>query len=65
MSKVTQAAKSKTIQFSMLLAVVSTVAANMEALAPYFGSYGGLAGVVVAAIIAALRTVTTEPLSHK
>lgn len=65
MATVTQVAKSKTIQFSVVLAVVSTIAQNMEALAPYFGAYGGLAGVVVAAIIAGLRTVTTEPLNYK
>lgn len=57
--------KSKTINFAVLLALASTVAQNMEVLAPYFGQYGGAAGVVVAAIIAALRVVTTEPLNEK
>ena len=60
-----QVAKSKTINFAMLLAIASTVAQNMEALAPYLGQYGGLAGVAIAAIIAGLRVVTTQPLGDK
>lgn len=60
-----QAAKSKTMHFAALLAVMSTIAGSMDALAPYFGQYGGLAGVIVAAAIAALRVVTKEPLSDK
>ena len=60
-----QTSKSKTMQFAALLAVLSTIAGSMEALAPYFGAYGGLAGVVVAAAIAGLRAVTKESLSDK
>lgn len=65
MATIKQAAKSKTINFAVLLAVASTVAQNMEALSPYLGEYGGLAGVVIAAVIAGLRIVTTGPLNNK
>ncbi len=65
MPKPAQVARSKTIQFAMLLAIASTLATNMDELTPYLGEYGALAGVVVAMIIAALRAVTDGPLSDK
>ena len=57
--------KSKTIWAAILLAGIGVVIENMETLKPYFGEYGPLAGVVVAAIMAGLRVVTTKPLREK
>ena len=57
--------KSKTINFSILLAGMCVVADNMETLQPYFGEYGPMSGVVVASFIAMLRVVTTKPLKEK
>ena len=59
------ALKSKTIWATILIAGLSVVIENMETLRPYFGEYGPLAGVVVALLMAALRTVTKVPLSEK
>ena len=65
MPTVKQTAKSKTMWVSAAFAMAGIVIQNMEVLLPYFGAYGGLASIAVAAIYAGLRVVTKEPLSSK
>ena len=56
--------KSKTIWFSMALAMLSVVQGYIAAL-PLTPVEQMYVGVAVAAAIAALRAVTTEPLANK
>ena len=60
-----KALKSKTIWAAGIIAALSVVIENMDTLRPYFGEYGPLAGIIVAAIMAWLRTLTDKPLSDK
>jgi len=60
------ALKSKTILFSLLLAVLGAVEQNTAMVTSLVGPQNtGLAMLVIGAIVAALRTVTTKPLSEK
>jgi hypothetical protein len=56
--------KSKTMWFSTVLAVLS-VAQGFIFQMPMSPEVQGLVGAVVAAIVAYLRTQTTQPLSQK
>ena len=58
--------KSKTMLFALALAVLGAVEANIGMLAPYMSpQVFGLFSVGVAVVVAALRIVTTVPLSAK
>jgi len=60
------ALKSKTILFALLLSALGAVEQNTSMVTSIVGPENtGLAMLVIGAIIAALRTVTTEPLSAK
>ena len=59
------AAKSKLVWLGVLLTVLSTVAANLEAWAPLFGSWGPVVGQVLGVVIVILRAVTNTALPHK
>lgn len=56
--------KSKTVWFSVLLAVLSVVQGYLHVLplTPIHQMYAGLA---IAAVVTVLRTVTTQPLGEK
>lgn len=56
--------KSKTMWFSAILALLS-VAQGFILQIPMSPATQGLVGAIVAAVVAYLRTVTTEPLSQK
>ena len=58
--------KSKTILFSLLLAVLGAVEQNTAMVTSLVGPQNtGLAMLVISVIVAALRATTTEPLSAK
>jgi len=58
--------KSKTLWFALLLAVLSTVQASWGVLDDYLSpKVAGLAGVVIAVLVAILRVLTTQPLEDK
>jgi|LakMenEpi03Aug12_release.lakeMendotaPanAssembly.Ray.scaffolds.fasta_scaffold5108932_1 hypothetical protein len=60
------ALKSKTILFSLLLAVLGAVEQNTAMVTSLVGPQNtGLAMLVIGAIVAALRAVTTKALSEK
>ncbi|CAB4155089.1 hypothetical protein UFOVP653_71 [uncultured Caudovirales phage] len=56
--------KSKTMWFSAILALLS-VGQGFILQIPMSPATQGLVGAIVAAVVAYLRTVTTEPLSAK
>ncbi len=58
------ALKSKTIQFSILLAVLSVVQGYVAQF-PISPQAQAVVGCVVSVIVAVLRVVTTAPLSEK
>jgi hypothetical protein len=58
--------KSKTMLFSLALAVLGAVQASWGVLDDYLSpKAAGLAAVAVAILVAVLRVLTTEPLSDK
>lgn len=58
--------KSKTLLFSLLLAVMGVVEANTQAFARFIGpDYFGLFVMVVSIITAVLRVLTRVPLKDK
>ncbi len=57
--------KSKTINFSIALAVLGVVEINMHLVQDMLGEYYGAAFIGISAIVAALRAVTNKPLSEK
>ena len=57
--------KSKTIWFSAALAALGVLEINMGVVAESLGEHSGLVYVGIAAAMAALRVLTTEPLSEK
>lgn len=60
------ALKSKTIWFSILLAVLGVVEANVGVLQQYMTPQTfGIFSIVVGVIVAVLRVLTTVPLSEK
>jgi len=66
MNKIAQFFKSKTINFSVVLAVAGAIQSNAEQIRAYVPAeaYGWiLMGVGV--VVAALRAVTTKPISEK
>ena len=64
MDKLKNALKSRTIWFSVLLAMLSVVQGylNVLPLTPIHQMYAGLA---IAAVVTVLRAVTTQPLGEK
>jgi len=55
--------KSRTIIFSILLAVMGVVQASMNVFTPYLSAQGmGFATVLIGAIVGVLRVLTTTPL---
>jgi len=64
MSQVLQALKSKTVQFSIALAVLSILQGYIGFL-PVSPAGQAVVGSVIAGCIAVLRAVTTMPLSEK
>ena len=59
------ALKSKTINFSLILAVLGVVEMNLPMVKDMLGDYYGISFMVIAAIVAGLRVVTKAPLSDK
>lgn len=59
-----QLLKSKTIWFAIILAALS-VAQGYVGLLPLTPIHQMIAGIAIAAIVAVLRIVTTEPISAK
>jgi hypothetical protein len=58
--------KSKTIVFSVILAVLGTIESQVGVLQPYMTKeVFGIISLTVASIIAVLRVITTTPLSEK
>jgi hypothetical protein len=57
--------KSKTMWFSFVLLVLSTVAQYQAAWEPLLGAWGPLLGQAIAVAVAALRLVTSTPVAHK
>ena len=57
--------RSKTIIFSMLLAIVGTLELNIHLLQDMLGDYYGISYVGIAIAVAVLRAVTTKPLRDK
>lgn len=57
--------RSKTIIFSMLLAIVGTLELNIHLLQDMLGDYYGISYVGIAVAVAVLRAVTTKPLRDK
>jgi len=57
--------KSKTINFSVLLAVMGVVELNMHLLQDSLGENYGAVYIGIGAIVAALRVVTTTALADK
>jgi len=64
MNKIKQALKSKTVQFSIALAVASIINANLSLL-PLSQVGQAFVGCLVASCIVVLRFVTTTSLSEK
>ena len=60
-----KALRSKTIIFSLLLAIMGTLELNIHLVRDMLGDYYGVAYIAIAVTVAALRIVTTEPLSDK
>ena len=56
--------KSKTLQFSILLAVLSVLQGYIGLL-PLDQKGQAVAGVIIAVLVAVLRVITTQPLSEK
>lgn len=66
MEALLSALKSKTIWFSILLAVFGVVEANLQLFAQFLPAEAvGIFSLVVGLIVAILRVVTTLPLSQK
>lgn len=57
--------KSKTINFSMLLAIFGTLEQNFHLIKDNLGENYGIAFIVISIIVAGLRVVTTEALDAK
>lgn len=58
--------RSKTILFALALAVFGVVEAQLQLFVTYLPQWGfGAASIIISAIVAALRVVTTLPLSEK
>ena len=57
--------KSKTINFSYVLAAFGVVEQNLPMIKEMIGDYYGLVFIGISAIVAVLRKVTTKPLSEK
>lgn len=60
-----KALRSKTIIFSMLLAMLGALELNIPMLQAALGDYYALTYIIIGMIIAALRVVTKVPLSDK
>ena len=60
-----QELKSKTINFSMALAVLGVVEINLHLIQDQLGDKYGAILIVISAVVAVLRAVTTKPLSEK
>ena len=66
MNTLLQAAKSKTIWFALALAVLGVVEMQIKLFAQYMSPEAfGLFNIVVGIVVAALRVLTTMPLSQK
>jgi len=64
MNKITQALKSKTVQFSIALAVLSILQAYVGFL--HVSPMGqAVVGCIIASCVTVLRSITTKPLSEK
>jgi hypothetical protein len=64
MNKITQALKSKTVQFSIALAVLSILQAYVGFL-PVSPMGQAVVGCIIASCVTVLRSITTKPLSEK
>jgi hypothetical protein len=64
MNKITQALKSKTVQFSIALAVLSILQAYVGFL-PVSPMSQAVVGCIIASCVTVLRSITTKPLSEK
>jgi hypothetical protein len=58
--------KSKTILFSLVLTVLSTIQASLGVFTSFLSPTAyGILGMIVGVIVAVLRYVTTQPLTEK
>lgn len=63
---ITRMAHSKTMIFSMILAMLGVVQASMGVFTAYLTPQGtGLLTLIIGIIVAMLRVATTQPLSEK
>ncbi len=60
-----QILKSKTMLFNIFVAIMAVVELNMNLLQPMLGDHYGIVFMVIAAVNAILRIVTTTPLKDK
>ena len=59
-------ARSKTMWFALMLAVLGVVQASMDVFTPYLTPQGaGFATLIVGAVVAILRVLTTQAISDK
>lgn len=64
MNMIKQALKSKTVRFSIVLAVLSILQGYIELL-PVHPAGQAIVGCIIASCVTVLRFVTTKPLSAK
>lgn len=58
--------RSKTMMFSLLLAILSSLQASVGLFTPYLTPQQmGMVGLLISTIVALLRVVTTQPLADK
>ena len=65
MRKLKQIFKSKTINYSLLIALLGVLELNFNLVATYFGEHQGLVFIAISIFSAILRFKTTEPLKDK
>ena len=57
--------KSRTINFSILLAVMGVVEMNLHLIQDHLGDDYGAVYIIIASIVAALRVITTQDIEDK
>ena len=65
MRKLKQIFKSKTINYSLLIAILGVVELNFNLIANYFGEHQGIVFILISVCMAVLRFATTQPIKDK
>ena len=60
-----QILKSKTMLFNIFVAIMAVIEINMSVLQPILGDHYGIVLIVIAAVNAFLRTITTTSIKDK